>query len=280
MPPHCRQAGAHKFAVSALAERRRARNAELGYAGLMRLALLSDLHANLQALEAVLAHARRAGAERFALLGDLVGYGGDPVAVVEIAMALAEAGALVLRGNHDAPDDASIAEMSPPAAAAARWTRAALGPHHTAFLEGLPLSAREGEFLFVHADASAPERWRYVHDARAAERSLAATAARVVVCGHVHQPMLYALQENGRALAFQPHTGRPAPLLRSRRWHVVLGSVGQPRDGETAAAYALFDTETAEITFQRAPYDMAAAAARIRAAGLPAYLAERLFEGR
>jgi len=246
----------------------------------MLLALLSDLHANLQAVEACLAHARAAGAERFAILGDIVGYGADPQAVTDLVMGLASEGALVLRGNHDEMTGDPRLEMNPPAAAAALWTRGQLQPAQKAFLEGLPLAVEDGDRLYVHADASAPARWRYVHDAAAAKRSLDATEARVVICGHVHDPALYAAQAGGKTVAFRPHAGRSTPLLASRRWHVVLGSVGQPRNGDPAASYALYDTASGDITFQRAPYDVSAAAARIRAAGLPAILADRLFEGR
>ena len=246
----------------------------------MLLALLSDLHANLQALEACLEHARAAGAKRFAILGDIVGYGADPEAVTDLVMALAADGALVLRGNHDVMHGDPRLEMNPPAAAAALWTRERLTPTHKAFLEGLPLSIIDEDRLYVHADASAPERWRYVRNAEAAERSLTAAGQRIVVCGHVHVPAIYALQPGGKALFFAPKAGRGTPLLASRRWHVVLGSVGQPRNHDAAASYALYDPASREIVFQRAPYDVLTAAKRIRAAGLPAILADRLFEGR
>jgi diadenosine tetraphosphatase ApaH/serine/threonine PP2A family protein phosphatase len=246
----------------------------------MLLALLSDIHANLQALDACLAHARAAGAKRFVFLGDLIGYGGDPGGVLDRVTALAADGAIVVRGNHDDlagdPKDAMAAH----AAEAALWTRNQVSSAQAAFLQALPLSIREEDRLYVHADASAPEKWRYVLDAETAERSLKACDARIVFCGHVHQPMLYTLQDNGHALPFTPVAGKATPLLSRRRWHVVLGSVGQPRNKDPAASYTLYNTATTDLMVQRVAYDIAGAASRIRAAGLPQFLADRLFEGR
>lgn len=244
------------------------------------IALLSDIHANLQALEACLEDARDKGATRFALLGDYVGYGGDPSPVLERVMALVEAGASAVRGNHDDMAADFDREMNPSAATAAKWTRSQLSAGQRAFLDGLPLSARDGDRLYVHADASDPARWRYVTGAAAAGASLAGTDARVVVCGHVHDPAMYAQTADGRMARHKPQSGAPIPLLPSRRWHIVLGSVGQPRDGDAAASWAQLDPEGNEITFHRVAYDVAAAAARIRDAGLPEGLASRLFQGR
>lgn len=246
----------------------------------MRIALMSDIHANLEALEACLIAAERLGAEKLAILGDLVGYGGDPGATVDRVMALHAAGALVLRGNHDDMDGDPGKDMHLAAADAARWTRTILNDQQKDFLRALPLTITDDDRLYVHADASAPGKWLYVTNAEAAARSLNAAAARVVICGHMHTPMIYMQQPSGRAAPFVPLSGKPVSLLAQRRWHVVLGSVGQPRNRDPAASFALYDTTKSEITFHRAAYDIAAAARRIREAGLPDTLAERLFEGR
>ncbi len=247
----------------------------------MRLAVLADVHGNLEALRACLDHARGRGARRLVLLGDLVGYGGDPEAVLDIAMAEVAAGAVALLGNHDeAASGGGATGMNDQAALAIAWTRRRLTEAHRRFLAGLPLTHEEDGRLFVHADASEPGRWRYVTDAEAARRSLEATAAQVTICGHVHRPALYSLGETGKVNAFVPRSAAPVPLARGRRWLAVLGAVGQPRDGDPAACYGLVDTEANDIAWQRVPYDVAGAAARIRAAGLPAGLADRLFLGR
>ncbi|MBR0679881.1 metallophosphoesterase family protein [Roseomonas eburnea] len=247
----------------------------------MRLAILADVHGNLEAFRACLAHAKERGAERIVLLGDLVGYGADPEAVLELAITLVAAGAIALLGNHD---EAAIGTggsgMNEMAAAAIAWTRPRLRESHRRFLGTLPLTAEEEGCLFVHADASAPERWRYVTDGEAARRSMEATAAHVTICGHVHRPALYSLGETGKLTPFVPVGGAPIPLARGRRWLAVLGAVGQPRDGNPAACYLMLDTVPMQATWHRVPYDIAAAATKIRAAGLPVGLAERLFLGR
>lgn len=247
----------------------------------MRLAILADVHGNLEAFRACLDHARSRGTDRLVLLGDLVGYGADPGAVVDLAMAEVAAGALALLGNHDeAATAGGPTGMTAMAADAMAWTRRQLNAPQKAFLAGLPLTAEAEGCLFVHADGSAPARWRYVTDSEAARRSMEATHAHVTICGHVHRPALYSLGDTGKLVAFQPVAAAPVPLSHGRRWLAVLGAVGQPRDGNPAACYLTLDTDRLTATWQRVPYDVAAAAAKIRAAGLPEGLAERLFHGR
>jgi diadenosine tetraphosphatase ApaH/serine/threonine PP2A family protein phosphatase len=249
----------------------------------MRIALLADIHANREALAACLAHAARQGARRLVFLGDLVGYGADPCWVVETVRARVAGGeAVALLGNHDeaAVSPRGPVGMNPAAAAAIAWTRGRLDAEAAAFLASLPLVVEEEDRLYVHADASAPGRWRYVAGTEAAQRSLAATGARVTVCGHVHVPRLYGLTATDKLVAHRPAAGVAVPLLRPRRWLAVLGAVGQPRDGDPSACYGLLDVARSELAWMRVPYDVATAAAKIRAAGLPESLAARLERGR
>lgn len=246
----------------------------------MLLAILSDIHGNREAFEAVLAASHAAGAERFAVLGDIVGYGADPEWCVEMARSLMGSGAIVLRGNHDDAISNASVTMNPTATMALEWTRRQLGADARAFLAALPLKAREGDCLFVHADASAPSDWNYVLDTSDAGQHLGACESRVSFCGHVHKPALYCTAPGGKVTHFCPVAATPVPLLPQRRWLAVMGAVGQPRDGNSCAAFALYDTQSAELRFLRAAYDIATAANKIRAAGLPVSLAERLFEGR
>lgn len=245
----------------------------------MRLAVLTDIHANRAAFEAVLADVAAVGADRIALLGDLVGYGPDPGWCADRAAELVARGAICLLGNHDAalarPDPA----MNPLARAAIDWTAGQVGAAQKAFLTGLPRNARIGELLLTHASPEAPADWIYVTNSARARGGLAVTDARVVLCGHVHVPALYSRDLAGRIAGQAVAIGRPLPLIRTRRWLAVIGAVGQPRDGSPQAAWALYDTDRAELTFRRVPYDAAATAARIRAAGLPDALARRLLTG-
>lgn len=247
----------------------------------MRIALLADLHANREAVTACLDHAAGQRADRLVFLGDLVGYGADPAWTVETVREFCDrAGAVAVLGNHDqaaleGPGDG----MHPDASLAARWTRGQLAPDHRAFLAALPLSVIEEDRLYVHANAWAPARWAYVRGTMAAAKCLHATEARLVFCGHVHQPAFYHLTSHGRAVHFQPVNGAAIPVAGHRQWLSLPGSVGQPRDGNPAACYALLDTGRRTLTYFRVAYDWAAAADKVVAAGLPEKLANRLRYG-
>jgi diadenosine tetraphosphatase ApaH/serine/threonine PP2A family protein phosphatase len=246
----------------------------------MLIALLSDIHGNREALDASLAHAARMRAERYVFLGDYVGYGADPASVVDTVRRYVTDGAVALRGNHDAAVDGSDQDMNGMARAAIAWTRGRLDGEQRAWLAGLPLVHEEGERLYVHASACDPGDWEYVTGPVQAERSLRRTSARVVFCGHVHVPALYHMAPDKPAIRFDPVPGQGVPLLPTRRWLGVMGAVGQPRDGDPAAAYALLNHEHGTLTLMRVPYDVDAAAAKILAAGLPGPLAARLRAGR
>jgi diadenosine tetraphosphatase ApaH/serine/threonine PP2A family protein phosphatase len=250
----------------------------------MKLALMSDIHSNIQAFDACLVHARAQGAGQFALLGDLVGYGADPQAVVGRARALALEGALLIKGNHDA-----MAVVPPPAVtslgdSSAGWTHAQLDNADRQFLQDLPMTLTHRTCLLVHASADGPELWRYVYDQRAASASLDAAAARPevrhVFGGHVHMQTLYYRGAATGLMKFSPTPGVAIPVPRHRHWLATIGSVGQPRDGNPQAMYALFDDERLLLTFHRVHYDHQAAAAAIRRTSLPAFFADRLEQGR
>jgi diadenosine tetraphosphatase ApaH/serine/threonine PP2A family protein phosphatase len=241
---------------------------------------LTDIHANRQALAACLKAARSRGVERLICLGDLVGYGADPEWTVETMMDLVEHGAVVVRGNHDNAVGSLSESMNAEAQAAIEWTRGRLSAAQRRFLTELPMSVAEDDRLYVHSEASNPQRWRYVQAAADAARSMIATAAQITFCGHIHRPALYSMSVTAKMTSFVPVSNVPVQLLRGRQWLAVLGSVGQPRDGDPAAAFVTFDTDSREITYCRAPYDVEAAAQRIRDNGLPLWLAERLLVGR
>lgn len=251
----------------------------------MRVALISDIHGNREALDAVLDDVEEVGVDRIMCLGDVVGYGADPVAVIDRIGALIEKGAVCLKGNHDAAIETGTRGMNDSAAAAIDWTIRQLPPFHRGFLAGLPLVHEEGDVLYVHASAARPGTWPYVTSAEEAAASLDATDARLTFCGHTHVPALFSILHGiagttGKTIAFRPVADRPVPLSRIRRHLAVMGAVGQPRDGDPRAAWTLHDTDADEITWHRVPYDVDGAARKILAAGLPERLASRLSQGR
>ena len=250
----------------------------------MKLALLSDIHANIQALDACLEHALALGTEQFVLLGDFVGYGANPVEVVQRVQALASDGALLIKGNHDA------GAVSPPRFArtvgdsTTAWTHAQLAPEHRQFLHTLPMVMQHGSILLLHASADGPDLWRYVYSGTAAAASLGAAATlpevRHVFGGHVHHQTLYVGRGGQQVSKLSPLPGIAVALPMDRHWLATIGSAGQPRDGDPRAMYATFDTGTLAFTFQRVAYDHHDAADAIVPAGLPAWLAARLALGR
>jgi diadenosine tetraphosphatase ApaH/serine/threonine PP2A family protein phosphatase len=239
-------------------------------------ALLSDIHGNLEALNACLAHACEHGAKRFAFLGDLVGYGADAREVVDTVARYASEGAVVLMGNHDEAIKQGGGYFNEASRASLEWARETLTDDQKAFLAALPLIIREGEVCYVHASAAAPQRWDYIDSPAAAKRCADAAGTSYTFCGHVHDQVLYFENAQGRMSEFRPFSGTAIPVRSHRRWVAIVGSVGQPRDRNPAAAYALFDVGAHQLTFFRVPYAAAAAADKIRRCGLPSSLAYRV----
>jgi diadenosine tetraphosphatase ApaH/serine/threonine PP2A family protein phosphatase len=255
----------------------------------MKYALLSDIHSNLHALDACLAHAQAQEAERILILGDLVSYGAFPAEVVARCQALQQAGAVVLRGNHESLVQTYNLQTLPPDTHAslgsqtAQWTHDQLSPAQRFWLEILPLTAHVDQMWLVHASADAPDRWRYVENERMASLSLDAACThpdvRYVFGGHVHHQSLYYRGTGRQLMAFKPTPGVPIPTPKHRQWIATIGSVGQPRDGNPRAMYALFDSAAGKLTFHRVAYDHRAAARAVREAGLPEFFAHRLEAG-
>ncbi len=240
----------------------------------MRVLVFSDIHANLTALEAVLADAGPVDAHWF--LGDLVGYGPDPNECVARVRALPNLVAVL--GNHDA----AVLEKMPlnwfnrEASSLIRWTQERLTPENFAFLQQLPEEHFEGEVLLVHGSPRAPVT-EYILTTEIAAEALAHTKARFCFVGHTHSPARW--QEEGGSVRFCPPVNGESLPLKPR---AILnpGSVGQPRDGDPRAAYALYDTETQTWTWRRVPYDIGAVQQRMRALGLSPTNVLRLAVGR
>jgi len=244
----------------------------------MRIGLFADLHSNLEAFEACMARARELGVTRMVFLGDLVGYNADPCAVVDRVAELVHSGqAIAVMGNHDQAiftDHSRL--MNPVAWAAIEWSRKQLSAEHVDFLSRLPLLINEDDACYVHASAFEPASWRYVNNDVTAWQCAEHSEQIYTFVGHVHDPMLFYQTEIGKLRRFAPHPGREVPVPNHRRWVGVVGSVGQPRDGLPQACFAIFDQAAQTLSFQRVPYDFYTAAQKVRAAGLPESLAERL----
>lgn len=239
----------------------------------MRIAVLSDIHSNLPALDAVLAHAGEVDALWH--LGDVVGYGPDPDGVVA---RLAERGAIGVRGNHDAAalGGPEIHWFNPEAAAAAAWTRDTISPATRAWLEALPLRRVEDRVTLVHGSPRDPLR-EYIVTLDVASANLAGLPTRYGLHGHTHVPVAFI--DDGRDLdVVDPEDGTTL-TLDDRPTLLNPGSVGQPRDGDPRASYLLIETATWTVDWRRVAYDVTSVQAAIRAAGLPRRLADRLAIG-
>jgi diadenosine tetraphosphatase ApaH/serine/threonine PP2A family protein phosphatase len=245
----------------------------------MRIALISDIHANREAFEACLDHAQRNGVDEYVFLGDYVGYGADPGWVVDSVMAHVERGAIAILGNHDAAAVGQVADMNEDATTAIEWTKTKLTRTQSEFLRRLSLMEQRGAYLYVHANPVAPADWGYVVDLYSASRSLVASQAHATFCGHTHVPGLFHMSITGKFAGFDPIDRVEIPLTPRHRWLAVIGSVGQPRDHNPAACYALLDDTHDVLTYIRVPYDIDTAAKKIRDAGLPIGLSYRLYQG-
>ena len=243
----------------------------------MRVAVISDAHANVHALDAVLVAIEREDVEAIWNLGDTVGYGPRPN---EVAALIRERAAISLAGNHDlvalGKSEVSVEEFNPEAAAAARWTQETLDRSTTAFLERLDSQADAEGVALYHASPFDPV-WGYVLTDEAAYLSLMLTEAPVVLVGHSHVPLHVKLVDGGVAGGLAPD-GTEADLAGGR-WLLNPGSVGQPRDGDRRAAYLVLDLGAGHARFRRVAYAVERTQAEIHERGLPAALADRLAHG-
>lgn len=241
----------------------------------MRYAILGDVHGNLEALDAVLARADALGVDHFAQIGDIVGYGPDPGPCIA---RLRDRETVIVAGNHDwaVVGKLDAHTFNPYAREAVEWTRRQLDRAELHYLESLPLIQEpDGDFTLAHATVDQPEVFDYIQTYQDAQRSLDELRTSVGFIGHSHVPMSFVRRDE------LMHTdARYLRLEDVGRALVNVGSVGQPRDENPLAALALFDTRTREYALERVPYDIETTAEKIRRAGLPEVLAQRLFVGR
>jgi diadenosine tetraphosphatase ApaH/serine/threonine PP2A family protein phosphatase len=239
----------------------------------MQIAVLSDIHANLPALDAVLAAVGPVDAIWH--LGDVVGYGPDPDGVVERLRAI---GAIGVKGNHDAAaaGGPEIEWFNPDARRAMEWTRATISRGTAAWLDALPQTILSGDCTLVHGSPREPI-WEYVTSVPVARTNLGVLQTRIGLHGHTHLPVAF-LEEDSRIEVVSPGDGSVLEL-RGRRVLVNPGSVGQPRDGDPRSSFLVLDTAADTVRWHRTGYDVAAVQVAMRSAGLPASLAARLSLG-
>ena len=240
----------------------------------MRYAVLSDIHGNIDALRAVLADAAER-ADDVLCLGDIVGYGADPTPCVDLIGTRARA---VVTGNHEraVTGRLDMSWFNRHARAAAEWTREHVDADGIAWLDALPLTAEIDDATLVHASPRQPDEWDYLVTEEDGLAAFGAFATRLCFVGHSHVPAMWSFGSSG------PDYERgdvDVTLDAGRRYIVNVGSVGQPRDRDPRAAYALWDVDARRIQVRRVPYDVAAARAKIEAAGLPRFLSDRLAAG-
>jgi diadenosine tetraphosphatase ApaH/serine/threonine PP2A family protein phosphatase len=241
----------------------------------MKWAILSDVHGNLEALQAVLADLHREGAGKIAFLGDAVGYGANPG---ECLLLLREQTEFWVAGNHDwgAVGLTDVSYFNAAAKSAVLWTRGELAEEDRTFLRGLPLVLEAGGITFVHATPNEPGEWHYIFAYPEAEQAFGSWDGELAFVGHSHRPVILAKGGKGGVNTL----GREAAVLeKGTRYIINVGSVGQPRDGNPRAAYGLYDEGERKFSLRRVPYDIPAAQQKIIRAGLPASLARRLAEG-
>jgi diadenosine tetraphosphatase ApaH/serine/threonine PP2A family protein phosphatase len=237
-------------------------------------AVISDIHSNLEALQAVLKDAASQGVTNYVCLGDVVGYNANPVECLDIIRKL---NCPVVSGNHDhyCSFDDDLTGFHPIAADAVDWTRKQLAEEHQAFLADLKLVERVQNFTAVHSTLDMPEMWGYVFESLEAEASFNYQMTTICFFGHTHVPLAFI---KGNDISGGSYSRLKIDL--EKKYFVNVGSIGQPRDGDPRASYAVYNMETQMIDLRRIPYDIPATQAKIRAAGLPERLAARLAIGR
>jgi len=243
----------------------------------LRYAILSDIHGNLEAFQAVLKDLEDEGLQKIIYLGDIVGYGANPRECIDL---LREKTQAVVAGNHDwgTAGKTDIHKFNSVAQTVIKWTISQLSPDYKDFLAKLPLIRNEIFFIYTHSAPLNPQEWNYIFSDREALRNLKAlTQKEVCFIGHSHVPLIFVLDQFGELV------GNTSPTKISMgersRFLINTGSVGQPRDGDSRAAYGILDSEKRIFCLRRIKYDVAIAQKKILSAGLPPILAERISKG-
>lgn len=244
----------------------------------MRYAIISDIHSNLAAFQAVLNDINKTGGiERIWCLGDIVGYGPDPKECIEL---LRQYEHICVAGNHDwgALEKIDLNDFNPEAAAACRWTGQQLGPDEVDYLANLPLTLQEGDFTLAHGSPREPI-WEYLLSTYSARISFDYFQTKYCLVGHSHVPAIFEQLADSEDCSLAELSPDAPLILGENRQIINPGGVGQPRDGDPRAAYAIYDSEHGVIQHHHVPYDIDATQQKMAEYGLPSRLITRLSYG-
>lgn len=242
----------------------------------MRYGIISDIHGNLEALDAVLGELERARVDRYLCIGDIVGYGADPKECIEAVKAIGPE--IAIAGNHEwgVLGLLDLEYFNEYASAAVTWTKKILEKEELDYLMSFKLSGSTGDITLVHGSLNEPSRFNYIFDTNDAYATMKLCKTPLCFVGHTHAPGIFYADE--KKVARSP--GFSVTLDRSKKYLIDAGSIGQPRDGDPRASFAIYDTEAGGVEIRRVAYNIEQAQEKILRAGLPAELASRLARGR
>jgi len=242
----------------------------------MRYGIFSDVHSNLEALDAVIAAYRQENIDQYLCVGDIVGYGANPKECIVKIKSLAQ---VTVAGNHDwaSVDLFPVDYFNPDAAAAVAWTMDRLDAEDRQYLMSLQLVFKNRHLTLVHGTLEAPGAFHYMMDEHAARKTFAVLSTDICFVGHSHRAGIFVKDKHGR-LSY--HKDPAVTIAEFKKYIVNVGSVGQPRDSYPRAAYCVYDTEARQLEIKRIPYDTETTREKIIDAGLPAFLGDRLLLGK
>ncbi len=242
----------------------------------MKAAIISDIHSNLEAVQAVIKDIKKRRIKNIFCLGDVVGYGANPNECAEICFKESDA---IIAGNHDwaTVDKTDVSNFNKVAAAAIKWTKDNIKPENKKRLQELPLTYRIDSLLLVHSTPEHPEEWNYLFNLEEFEKQFNFFSEQICFIGHSHIPSAVFQDDNGYTDFLREN---PFPIIKKRRYIINAGSVGQPRDLDPRACYVIYDGNKNLIEFVRIEYNIPLAGQKIINAGLPEILSDRLLVGK
>lgn len=245
----------------------------------MKISIISDIHSNLEALTECIRVAEENGAEKFICLGDCIGYGPDPAAVLDMLVELPNFSCIV--GNHEEYlFDTRVHEVKAPVKYAKEWTLGQLSEKHMEYISSLFYNKVENGVTYVHATTHDPSGWVYVTNVSHAIKCMNSASTDLIFYGHVHMPLMFHEKPNNSIEMSRPEQNETIILEQDQRYAINVGSVGQPRDNNPDASFVMYDEEAQSVTFHRVSYDYETTARKIRDYGLPVDFADRIEVGR